>query len=236
MHELWALLNFLLPDVFASADDFDTWFDADDCLRGNIDIVRRLRDILRPFMLRRIKAEVEKSLLPKIEVKLFVGLTTLQRETYKKVLAKELTRMNEMGEESTKSMVMIMQELRKAANHPYLIEGVETGPPYTTDQHLVNCCGKMMVLDKLLEKLKPEGSRVVLFSQFVIMLDILEDYLIWRGHQYRRLDGNTPYEDRASGIDDFNAENSQIFIYIISTRAGGLGKFSQKDITFSTKL
>lgn len=57
------------------------------------------------------------------------------------------------------------------------------------------------------------------------MLDILEDYLIWRGHEYRRLDGNTPYEDRANNIDEFNAENSQIFVYAISTRAGGLGKF-----------
>lgn len=224
MHELWALLNFLLPDVFASADDFDTWFDSDDCLRGDNDIVHRLRDILRPFMLRRIKAEVEKSLLPKIELKLFVGLTPLQRETYKKVLAKEITQLNQMGEETTKALVMIMQELRKVANHPYLIDGVEPGPPYTTDQHLIDSCGKMMVLDKLLTKLKSQGSRVVLFSQFVIMLDILEDYMNWRGHEYRRLDGNTAYEDRASGIDDFNAENSSVFVYIISTRAGGLGK------------
>lgn len=176
-------------------------------------------------MLRRIKSEVEKSLLPKIELKLYVGLTPIQRETYKKVLSKELTKMNEMGEESTKSINMILQEIRKAANHPYLIEGIEPGPPYTTDQHLVDCCGKMMLLDKLLAKLKSQGSRVVLFSQFVIMLDILEDYLIWRGHEFRRLDGNTPYEDRANNIDEFNAENSNIFIYIISTRAGGLGKF-----------
>lgn len=80
-----------------------------------------------------------------------------------------------------------------------------------------------MLLDKLLTKLKGQRSRVVLFSQFVIMLDILEDYLIFRGHNYRRLDGNTPYEDRANDIDAFNAENSPIFIYIISTRAGGLG-------------
>lgn len=225
MHELWALLNFLLPDVFASADDFDTWFDSDDCLKGNNDIVNRLRSILRPFMLRRIKSEVEKSLLPKIELKLYVGLTPLQRETYKKVLSKELTKMNEMGEESTKAINMILMELRKAANHPYLIDGVEPGPPYTTDKHLIDCCGKMMVLDKLLAKLKSQGSRVVLFSQFTMMLDIVEDYLGWRGHEFRRLDGQTPYEDRATNIDEFNAENSNIFIYIISTRAGGLGKF-----------
>lgn len=225
MHELWSLLNFLLPDVFESSDDFDTWFDADDCLRGNVTIVQRLRAILKPFMLRRIKAEVEKSLLPKIELKLFVGLTNLQRETYKMVLTKQVKKINVFGEESTKTISMILQELRKAANHPYLIDNVEPGPPYTTDQHIVDCCGKMMLLDKLLTKLKEQGSRVVLFSQFVIMLDILEDYLNWREYQYRRLDGNTSFEDRATGIDDFNAENSQVFVYIISTRAGGLGNF-----------
>lgn len=225
LHELWALLNFLLPDVFASADDFDTWFDSDDCLRGNNNVADRLRDILRPFMLRRIKADVEKSLLPKIELKLFVGLSEIQRELYKKVLVKELTKINAMGEESTKAINNIVMELRKVANHPYLIEGVEPGPPFTTDEHLINCCGKMMVLDKLLMKLKAQGSRVVLFSQFVIMLDILEDFLEFRGHEYRRLDGSTPYEDRGKDIDDFNAENSSIFVYAISTRAGGLGKY-----------
>lgn len=145
LHELWALLNFLLPDVFASADDFDTWFDSNDCLRGQNDVANRLRKILRPFMLRRIKADVEKSLLPKIEMKLFVGLTELQKETYKKVLVKEVKKMNEFGEESAKAINNIVMELRKAANHPYLIDGVEPGPPYTTDDTLVNCCGKMMV-------------------------------------------------------------------------------------------
>lgn len=228
-------MNFLLPDVFASAEDFDTWFDSDDCLRGNNNVADRLRDILRPFMLRRIKADVEKSLLPKIELKLFVGLSEMQRELYKKVLVKELTKVNAMGEESMKAINNIVMELRKVANHPYLIENVEPGPPFTTDEHLINCCGKMMVLDKLLMKLKEQGSRVVLFSQFVIMLDILEDFLEFRGHEYRRLDGSTPYEDRGKDIDDFNAENSNIFVYAISTRAGGLGKYLySNDFFFSS--
>lgn len=223
LHELWALLNYLLPDVFASSHDFDTWFDSDDCLRGNTDIVKRLHTILKPFMLRRVKADVEKALLPKIEVKLFVGLTELQRQTYVKVLRKEVMKTNAFGEETPKKLDMIVQELRKAANHPYLIDGIEP-QPYTTDEHLINCCGKMMILDKLLVKLKAQGSRVLIFSQFVIVLDILDDFLDFRGHNYRRLDGNTPHEQRTADIDDFNAEGSDIFVYLISTRAGGLGK------------
>lgn len=82
----------------------------------------------------------------------------------------------------------------------------------------------MRVLDQLLTQLKTEGSRVVLFSQFKIMLDIIEDYLEWKGYEFRRLDGNKQMDQRSKDIDDFNAENSNIFIYIISTRAGGLGK------------
>lgn len=213
-----------MPDVFASADDFDTWFDSDDCLRGNHDIVQRLRAILKPCMLRRMKAEVEKSLLPKIELKLFIKLTPLQHETYKTVLLKEVKKIDAFGQQSTKAIHMILQELRKAANHPYLIDNIEPGPPYTTDMHLITSCGKMLYLDKLLANLKSKGSRVVLFSQFTMMLDIIEDYLVWRGYEYRRLDGQTPYEQRAESIDQFNAENSNIFVFIISTKAGGLGK------------
>lgn len=178
---------------------------------------------MRPFMLRRIKSEVEKSLLPKIELKLFVGLTTLQRETYKKVLMRDIQTINNMGVASQKRISQILMELRKAANHPYLIDGVEPGPPYTTDQHLVDSCGKMMVLDKLLSRLKSQGSRVVLFSQFVIVLNLLEDYLGWRGYNYCRLDGSSGYEERGQSIEGFNAENSDKFIFILSTRAGGLG-------------
>lgn len=226
LHELWSLLNYILPNVFANSDDFDKWFDSDNCLRGNDDIVKRLHTILRPFMLRRIKSEVEKSLLPKEELKLFVGLTTIQRETYKKVLMKDVQSINSVnGKPSQKAINNIMMGLRKAANHPYLIENVEPGPPYTTDQHIVDSCGKMMVLDKLLAKLKSQGSRVVLFTQFVSMLNIFEDYFIWRDHKYCRLDGQNTYDERARSINEFNAANSEKFIFIISTRAGGLGRF-----------
>ena len=79
LHELWALLNFLLPDLFDSAEDFDSWFDTDHCL-GDETVVNRLHGILRPFLLRRVKSEVETSLLPKKELKVFVEMTPFQRE------------------------------------------------------------------------------------------------------------------------------------------------------------
>lgn len=77
------------------------------------------------------------------------------------------------------------------------------GPPYTTDVHLVVNCGKMSVLDKLLPRLKEEGSRVLLFSQMTRTLDILEDYCLWKEYPYCRLDGQTPHTERQVSNSSF---------------------------------
>jgi SWI/SNF-related matrix-associated actin-dependent regulator of chromatin subfamily A member 5 len=120
-------------------------------------------------------------------------------------------------------LLNIIMQLRKCCNHPYLFDGAEPGPPYTTDQHIVNNCGKMVLLDKLLKRLKEQGSRVLIFTQMTKVLDILEDYCLWKGYEYCRLDGNTSHEDRQSSINAYNAPNSSKYIYMLSTRAGGLG-------------
>uniref|UniRef100_A0A8C1HAU1 SNF2 related chromatin remodeling ATPase 1 n=1 Tax=Cyprinus carpio carpio TaxID=630221 RepID=A0A8C1HAU1_CYPCA len=222
LHELWSLLNFLLPDVFNSASDFDSWFDTNNCL-GDQKLVERLHAVLRPFLLRRIKAEVEKSLPPKKEVKIYLGLSKMQREWYTRILMKDIDILNSAGKMDKMRLLNILMQLRKCCNHPYLFDGAEPGPPYTTDTHLVTNSGKMVVLDKLLPKVQEQGSRVLIFSQMTRVLDILEDYCMWRGFEYCRLDGNTPHEAREQAIDAFNAPNSSKFIFMLSTRAGGLG-------------
>lgn len=97
------------------------------------------------------------------------------------------------------------------------------GPPYTTDQHLVDNSGKLRVLDKLLVRLQQEGSRVLIFSQMTRVLDILEDYCLWKGFDYCRLDGQTPHEERQASINAYNMPGSEKFVFMLSTRAGGLG-------------
>ncbi|KAI3379574.1 hypothetical protein SNEBB_007410 [Seison nebaliae] len=228
LHELWALLNFLVPEIFDSSDDFDTWFDTNTCL-DNQELVERLHAILKPFLLRRLKSEVEKTLKPKEEVKLYVKMAKLQKETYKRILLRELEYIIPKSTTSSSNSLSairlnnILMQLRKCANHPYMIPGIEPGPPYTTDEHLIESSGKLLLLDKLLFRLKEEGRRILLFSGMVRLLDILEDYLLFRKYSYRRLDGTTSHQDRYKTIDEFNKENSSIFIFIISTRAGGLG-------------
>ncbi|KAE8725380.1 SWI/SNF-related matrix-associated actin-dependent regulator of chromatin subfamily A member 5 [Hibiscus syriacus] len=185
LHELWALLNFLLPEIFSSAETFDQWFQ----ISGENDE----QEVLRPFLLRRLKSDVEKDL----EV------------------------VNAGGER--KRLLNIAMQLRKCCNHPYLFQGAEPGPPYTTGDHLITNAGKMVLLDKLLPKLKERDSRVLIFSQMTRLLDILEDYLMFRGYQYCRIDGNTGGDDRDASIEAYNKPGSEKFVFLLSTRAGGLG-------------
>ncbi|CAG9760593.1 unnamed protein product [Ceutorhynchus assimilis] len=222
LHELWALLNFLLPDVFNSSDDFDAWFNTNKCL-GDSSLVERLHAVLKPFLLRRLKSEVEKGLMPKKELSVYVGLSKMQREWYTKLLMKDFHFINGFGNTEKISLQNILMQLRKCTNHPYLFDGAEPGPPYTTDEHIVFNCGKMVILDKLLCKLQEQGSRVLIFSQMTRMLDILEDYCHWKMYPYCRLDGNTAHEDRQSQINEYNKEASEKFVFLLSTRAGGLG-------------
>ncbi|KAK8499655.1 hypothetical protein V6N13_022960 [Hibiscus sabdariffa] len=220
LHELWSLLNFLLPEIFNSAETFDEWFQ----ISGENDqheVVQQLHKVLRPFLLRRLKSDVEKGLPPKKETILKVGMSQMQKQYYRALLQKDLEVVNAGGER--KRLLNIAMQLRKCCNHPYLFQGAEPGPPYTTGDHLITNAGKMVLLDKLLPKLKERDSRVLIFSQMTRLLDILEDYLMFRGYQYCRIDGNTGGEDRDASIEAFNKPGSEKFVFLLSTRAGGLG-------------
>lgn len=225
LHELWALLNFLLPDVFSDSDVFDEWFQQNEKAEDQEIVVQQLHSVLQPFLLRRVKSEVEKSLLPKKEINLYVGMTDMQLHWYKSLLEKDIDAVNGVvGKREGKTRLLnIVMQLRKCCNHPYLFEGAEPGPPYTTDEHLVFNAGKMIVLDKLLKKKRGQGSRVLIFSQMSRLLDILEDYCYLRDYEYCRIDGSTSHEDRIEAIDDYNKPDSNKFIFLLTTRAGGLG-------------
>lgn len=226
LHELWALLNFLLPDVFGDADVFDQWFDSQAGKDKDQDkVVLQLHKVLSPFLLRRVKSDVERSLLPKIETNIYTGMTEMQIAWYRKLLEKDIDAVNGvLGKREGKTRLLnIVMQLRKCCNHPYLFDGAEPGPPYTTDEHLVYNSGKMIILDKMLKKFRASGSRVLIFSQMSRLLDILEDYCYFRNYEYCRIDGSTLHEDRTQAIDDYNSPDSEKFIFLLTTRAGGLG-------------
>ncbi|EMD32673.1 hypothetical protein CERSUDRAFT_118698 [Gelatoporia subvermispora B] len=230
LKELFALLNFICPEIFSDYADLDSFLHKDEA-EGEADdekskkVVEALHKILRPFLLRRVKSDVEKNLLPKKEINIYVGLAEMQRKWYRSVLEKDIDAVNGLTgkkEGKTRLMNMVMQ-LRKVTCHPYLFDGAEPGPPYTTDEHLVENSGKMVILDKLLQSMKAKGSRVLIFSQMSRMLDILEDYCLFRGYKYCRIDGGTAHDDRIVAIDEYNKPDSDKFIFLLTTRAGGLG-------------
>ena len=167
LRELWAMLNFLLPDAFNDADAFDRWMGSGD---GSGDtsqgVIGNLHKLLKPVLLRRLKSEVEKDLPPKKELKLFVGLSEMQRYWYGNILSKNIDALNDVGANKVR-MLNILMQLRKCCNHPYLFDGAEQ-PPFINDGRLISNCGKFGLLDKLLPRLRRDGHRVLIFSQAIV--------------------------------------------------------------------
>ncbi|CAG8482710.1 5967_t:CDS:10 [Acaulospora colombiana] len=320
--ELWSLLNFLLPDIFDDLDSFQDWFDFSAlheqggenrilAKEQSNEVITNLHKILRPFLLRRLKSDVEYDLPKKKEYLLYAPLTRQQKEIYDAILsrkirpfllAKRLNRENEnisddmenkaesgdtnqdddsvdrkkrlrdqprkeykeisdskffesleVKEElevdekltlenatkaekeekakkaarSVNSMNLqnAMMQLRKVCNHPYLFDwpvDTSTDMPVISND-LIATSGKMMLLEKLLGALFERNHKVLIFSQFTTMLDIIEDWAtIFKGWKVCRIDGGVGQEVRRQQIQDFNT-NPEIRLFILSTRAGGLG-------------
>ncbi|XP_013396616.1 transcription activator BRG1 isoform X1 [Lingula anatina] len=243
--ELWALLNFLLPSIFKSCGTFEQWFNAPFANTGEkvelnseetLLIIRRLHKVLRPFLLRRLKKEVESQLPEKVEYVVKCDMSALQRFIYRHMQAKGVmitdgSEHDKKGRGGARALMNTIMQLRKICNHPFMFphieeamaehtgftNGIVTGP----DLH--RAAGKFELLDRVLPKLKATGHRVLLFCQMTSCMSILEDYFLWRGFKYLRLDGTTKSEDRGSLLEKFNCKNSEYFIFLLSTRAGGLG-------------
>jgi len=293
--ELGTLLHFLEPKQFSDIDAFELQF-------GNLKEktqVDALHAVLRPYLLRRMKGDVEKALPPREETLVEVQLTRPQKQYYKAIYEKNTEYLvSKTG--SKPSLINIGMQLRKCCNHPFLLDGAEDAilsqdilnpekfksdlqkekaefeerqkqaraisinatlndkrklrdkdakrkgeegkdsgaggidtqqqeneqieRSYDSDmKKMIMSCGKLVLVDKLLPKLKSQGHRVLIFSQMVRVLDILEDYLRYRSYSYERLDGTMKSSDRQAGIDRFSKEGSDIFVFLLCTRAGGVG-------------
>ncbi|KAK4405702.1 putative ATP-dependent DNA helicase CHR12 [Sesamum angolense] len=227
LQELWSLLNFLLPNIFNSVENFEEWFNApfaDKCDVSLTDeeqllIIRRLHHVIRPFILRRKKDEVEKFLPGKTQVILKCDMSAWQKVYYQQVT--EIGRVGlGHGSGKPKSLQNLTMQLRKCCNHPYLFLGDYF---MQRSEEMIRASGKFELLDRLLPKLHRAGHRVLLFSQMTKLMTILGDYLLLKGYQFLRLDGNTSTDDRGKLLRQFNAPDSPYFIFLLSTRAGGLG-------------
>jgi SNF2 family DNA or RNA helicase len=244
LSELWSLLNFLLPTIFNSVDTFDQWFnkpfeqfgsstnannaaeDESNMLTNEerMFIIHRLHELLRPFMLRRIKSEVLDQLPEKVEKILRCEMSSWQKELYSQISKKAVAENSSLLEQGdvqpvSRGLNNAVMQLRKVCNHPYLFspEG------YHINENIIRSSAKVELLDRMLPKLKAAGHRVLMFTQMTAVMTILEDYFAYRGYLSLRLDGSTPAEEREKRMYKFNAPDSPYFIFLLSTRAGGLG-------------
>ncbi|TMX05678.1 hypothetical protein EJD97_011045 [Solanum chilense] len=277
LHELWSILEFMMPDLFETGDvDLKKLLNAEDK-----ELIARIKSILGPFILRRLKSDVMKQLVPKIQTVRYVGMEKQQEDAYKEAIesyrAASLARVskqpvsltNAAGVFSRRQISNYFLEFRKIANHPLLVRRIYTdddvvriarvvhpkgvfGFECTVDRVIeelksyndfsihklllyygdnnkgvlsderVMTSAKCQELAKLLPSLNLSGHRVLIFSQWTSMLDILEWTLDVIGVTYRRLDGSTQVTERQTIVDTFNKDTS-IFACLLSTRAGGQG-------------
>lgn len=239
--ELWALLNFVLPKIFNSVKSFDEWFNTPFANTGSQEkielteeesllVIRRLHKVLRPFLLRRLKKDVEKDLPDKVEKVLKCNLSGLQHILYQQMVkhnalfvgSQTTGTNNKSGIKGLNNQVM---QLRKICNHPFVFEEVEDvlNSSRLTNDLLWRTSGKFELLDRVLPKFKASGHKVLIFFQMTSVMNIFEDFLRLKDMRYLRLDGATKAEDRQDMLKAFNKPDSDYFCFLLSTRAGGLG-------------
>lgn len=235
MQELWTILHFTDPSQFNDQEDFLEKFDG----MRNKEVLDELHERMRPYILRRLKEDVEKSVPPKEETIIEVELTILQKQYYRALYERNLKFLHRNKKKALDgpSISNLAMQLRKCCNHPFLLrgceddarkaEGVDSTDKKAEADFLVRASGKLVLLDKLLPRLQKGGHRVLIFSQFCIMLDILTDYLDLRDFKHERIDGNITGKQRQAAIDRFQAEAQNgkrtPFVMLLSTRAGGVG-------------
>uniref|UniRef100_A0A8C2AVS1 SWI/SNF related, matrix associated, actin dependent regulator of chromatin, subfamily a, member 2 n=1 Tax=Cyprinus carpio TaxID=7962 RepID=A0A8C2AVS1_CYPCA len=220
--ELWALLNFLLPTIFKSCSTFEQWFNAPFAMTGErvdlneeetILIIRRLHKVLRPFLLRRLKKEVESQLPEKVEYVIKCDMSAIQKVLYrhmqgKGILLTDGSEKDKKGKGGAKTLMNTIMQLKKICNHPYMFQHIEEsfaehlGFPngIINGPDLYRASGKFELLDRILPKLKATNHRVLLFCQMTSLMTIMEDYFAYRNFLYLRLDGQSSNFTRAGGL------------------------------------
>lgn len=227
IRELFNLVQFLDPAKSAEALEQEYGeLTAED--------IRALHEMIRPFFLRRTKAEVLPFLPPMVQIIVPVSMSIVQKKLYKSILGKNpqliqaicKKQNGQLKKAERHNLNNILIQLRKCLCHPFIYNRniEEQGhDPAVLFKHLVEASGKLQLLDLMLPKLRQRGHRVLIFSQFLENLDIVEDFLSGLGFQYCRLDGKLTARKKQHEIDAFNAPDSPFFAFLLSTRSGGVG-------------
>jgi superfamily II DNA or RNA helicase len=195
--------------------------------------IKELHEQIRPFILRRTKAQVLTFLPPLGQIILPISMSHLQKQVYKSILSKRpellkalFTSDKSLKQQERANLSNILMQLRKCLCHPFVYSREieeRTDVAAVSHRNLVEASAKLSLLETLLPKLQERGHRVLIFSQFLDMLNIIEDFLDGLQMTYQRLDGTMGSLEKQKRIDQFNAPDSPLFAFLLSTRAGGVG-------------
>lgn len=207
--ELWSIFDFIMPEYLGSYDSFRDRYELD-IVRGETSATQRLQRIVKPFILRRLKVDVLKELPPKTESTLSAPLEDKQKELYDANLALIRDSVRTTPDISKVVVLSMLTKLRQICCDPSLVY-----PDYDGNS------AKMEACMELVERAVAGGHRILLFSQFTGMLDIIRRKLADKGITYYLLKGDTPKSERLHLVNKFNAGDTKVFL--ISLKAGGTG-------------
>lgn len=215
LSELWSIFDFLMPGYLHSHSKFINLYEKPIIRLNDEEALKKLNFRIKPFILRRMKKDVLTELPEKIEKKMITDMTTSQKEIYlshlQEIKEKITTEISERGFEKSRVMILsFLTRLRQICCHPStFLEDSEADS------------GKLNLLLEVLENAILNGNRILIFSQFTSMLRIIEKELIKKKYKYFYLDGQTPIENRATDVKQFNSGEREVFL--ISLKAGGTG-------------
>ncbi len=217
LEELWSVFDFLMPGFLLNLNEFNYRYVTPIVDRGEKIVEKRLKNQIYPFILRRMKRDVAKDLPDKVENIAYCELTPEQKDFYLEVLdstKEELFKsIAENGlEKSRMSIFSALLRLRQICCHPRLYD--------KDDKKHIETSGKFEQLKTMLEEIISENHRILLFSQFVDMLDIIKEWLVKEGIKHEYLTGST--KNRQEVVERFNNDDS-IPIFLVSLKAGGTG-------------
>ncbi len=217
LSELWSVFDYLMPGFLYDLNEFNYRYAVPIQEKGDKTVESRLKKQVYPFILRRMKRDIAKDLPDKIENIAYCKMTPDQRDFYLDVLDSTRQEIFEkIGADGFKknkmSVFSALLRLRQICCHPRLYD--------KTGERGVNESGKFEHFKEMLEEIISEGHRILLFSQFVQMLDIIKAWFEEAGIKYEYLTGET--KDRQKAVNNFN-NNTSIPVFLISLKAGGTG-------------
>ena len=217
--ELWSIFRFTTPGLLGTAEEFQQNF-SEPIGKGDDASMLRLRRRVSPFLLRRTKEQVLSDLPPRIEQVEQVPMTAAQETLYLSFLERLRGELEASDPKKARFQILAaLTRLRQICCHPDLVKDA-VGEDTTPGEATKDVGAKFELLDELLTECLEEGHRVLLFSQFTSMLDLIESLLDERGHRYVRLDGST--RDREAVVRRFQ-EDASLSVFLISLKAGGFG-------------